>query len=231
MTEDRFLLTIIGQLLAAAPVTLLILLVSAVLATLLAGVLTACAASGSRVLRLLSAGWTFLFRGTPLILQIFMVYYGLAMLPWIRQGPLWFAFRNPIFCSCLAMTCCCSAYIGEVFRGAMKAVPIGGIEAGRACGMSRFQLLRRVIMPALTRIALPSYSNEVIMMVKSTSLASTVTVMDITGVAQGIISKTYRTLEVFLCAAALYLLLNAVLTAAFGLWARRLHIARRTSAR
>jgi len=218
----------LAQLFGAVPVTLLILLVSMTLATLLAAVLTACSASASPGLRAFRAGWTFLFRGTPLILQIFMIYYGLAMLPWIRWGPAWPAFRDPIFCTCLALTCCCSAYIGEVFRGALAAVPAGEIEAGKACGMSRLQLLRRVIAPALIRIALPSYSNEVIMLAKSTSLASTITVLDITGVAQGIISKTYRTLDVFLCAAALYLLINAILSAGLRAWADRLSIDRPT---
>jgi octopine/nopaline transport system permease protein len=120
--DTPFLLDTSIRLFAALPLTLTILAVSAVLATALGALLTAASVARSPALRGLQRGWTFLFRGTPLILQIFMIYYGLAMLPAIRHGMLWPAFREPLFCMCLALTCCCSAYIGEVFRGALRAV-------------------------------------------------------------------------------------------------------------
>lgn len=230
MMAAPFLLDTAGRLLVALPVTLGLLAVSAVLATALAAALTACSAARSPVLRWGQRGWTFVFRGTPLILQIFMIYYGLAMLPAIRHGALWVAFREPMFCLCLALTCCCSAYIGEVFRGALRAVPPGEIEAARAAGMTPFQIVRRVTAPALIRVALPSYANEIVMMAKSTSLASTITILDMTGVAQTVIAHSYRTMEVFLCAAAFYLILNAALAGGFRLLADRLHAPRPTTA-
>ncbi|TWB47658.1 ABC transporter permease [Nitrospirillum viridazoti] len=221
-----FIGSVTAQLARAVPVTLLILAVSGVCATVLATGLTAMSVARSPLPRLIQRTWTFLFRGTPLILQIFMIYYGFAMVPWIRHGILWTAFRDPVFCTCLAMTCCCSAYIAEIFRGALAAVPRGEIEAGRACGMTGFMLLRRVIAPSLIRIALPSYSNEIIMMTKSTSLASTITVLDITGVAQQVIAHSYRTLDVFCAAAALYLLINATLSTLLTALERRLDVDR-----
>lgn len=224
--DGLFLLVTAARLFAAVPVTLLILAVSAILATGFGALLAACSAARSPALRLAQRGWTFVFRGTPLILQIFMIYYGLAMLPMIRHGVLWPAFREPLFCMCLALTCCCSAYIGEVFRGALRAVPPGEIEAARAAGMTPLQVVRRVTAPALIRVALPSYANEIVMMAKSTSLASTITILDLTGVAQTVIAHSYRTMEVFLCAAAFYLILNAALAAGFRLLADRLRAER-----
>lgn len=215
-----FLFSVLWQLLAALPTTLLILGTSACAATLVAVGLAWLAQSTSRLLRGIQIGWTFLFRGTPLLLQIFLIYYGLPMVGWIRHGFLWLAFRDPVFCACFAMTCCCSAYIGEVLRGALGAVPRGEVEAARACGMTRLQIGRRILGPSMVRYALPSYTNEIIMMAKSTSLASTITVMDITGVAQQVIAHSYRTLDVFCCAALLYLLITGTITAAL-LWAER----------
>jgi octopine/nopaline transport system permease protein len=213
MASDHiaFLIETAGQIAWAIPVTLLIFAASALGATLLAAGLVALSVSPWRPLRLFQRGWTFLFRGTPLLLQIAMVYYGFATIPWIRHSFLWIGFRDPLFCACFAMTCCCSAYIGEVLRGALAAIPQGQIEAARACGMSNPTLIRRIVAPALTRVALPSYGNELIMMVKSTSLASTITVLDVTGVAQQVIAHSYRTLDVFCVAAAFYLAINASL--------------------
>jgi octopine/nopaline transport system permease protein len=147
-----------------------------------------------------------------LLLQIFMVYYGVAALDPIRHGIMWPLFREPLFCAWLALTCCCSAYIAEVLRAALGAIPAGQIEAALACGMGRWTRARRVIVPQMVRLALPAYGNELVMLVKSTSLASTITVIDVTGVAQLVIAHSYRTLDVFCLAAAVYLGLTAGLT-------------------
>ncbi len=226
MTSDHiaFLIETAGRITRALPVTLLIFAASAVAATALATGLVALAVSPWRSLRMVQRGWTFLFRGTPLLLQIAMVYYGFATIPWIRDTVLWTGFRNPVFCACFAMTCCCSAYIGEVLRGALAAIPPGQIEAARACGMRNGPMVRRIIGPALARIAFPAYGNELIMMVKSTSLASTITVLDITGVAQQVIAHSYRTLDVFCVAAAFYLAINAALTFALSRAEAWLHV-------
>ena len=207
----EFLATTTLGLLAAIPVTLLLFVASAIGSSLIAAGLVA--AHQVRVTRPIAQVWIFVFRGTPLLLQIFMVYYGLAALGPIRHGWLWPAFRDPLFCAWLAMTCCCSAYIAEVLRGALGAIPKGQIEAALACGMGRWTRLRRVIVPQMVRFALPAYGNELVMMIKSTSLASSITVLDVTGVASQVIAHSYRTLEVFCLAAAVYLAMTAALTA------------------
>ena len=198
-------------LLRAVPVTVLLFLASALGASLVAAVLVAM--QQARVTQGLARAWIFVFRGTPLLLQIFMVYYGIAALGPIRHGFLWPAFREPLFCAWLAMTCCCSAYIAEVLRGALGAIPVGQIEAALACGMGRWTRLRLIVAPQVLRLALPAYGNELVMMIKSTSLASSITVLDVTGVAQQVIAHSYRTLDVFCLAAAVYLGMTAALTA------------------
>lgn len=195
----------------ALPVTVLLSVAGALGSSGLAGVLVV--AQATRLGRPIALLWIFVFRGTPLLLQMFMVYYGLAALGPIRHGPLWPAFREPVFCAWLALTCCCSAYIAEVLRAALAAIPKGQIEAALACGMSRWTRVRRIIAPQMLRLALPAYGNELVMLIKSTSLASTITVVDVTGVAQLVIAHSYRTLEVFCLAAAVYLGLTAGLTA------------------
>ena len=207
---DFFATTALG-LIAAIPVTLLLFVASAIGASLIgAGLL---AMQQSSMTRPLAQTWIFVFRGTPLLLQMFMVYYGLAALGPIRHGWLWPAFRSPLFCAWLAMTCCCSAYVAEVLRGGLNAIPKGQIEAALACGMGLGTRLRRVIVPQMLRFALPAYGNELVMMIKSTSLASSITVLDVTGVASQVIAHSYRTLEVFCLAAAVYLGMTAALTA------------------
>jgi octopine/nopaline transport system permease protein len=218
--ESAFLATTALAIVRALPVTLLLAVASAVGASLLAGALVV--AQQTRAGRPLAQMWIFVFRGTPLLLQMFMVYYGLAALGPIRHGVLWPAFREPVFCAWLALTCCCSAYIAEVLRAALAAIPPGQVEAALACGMGRWTRTRRVVGPQMLRLALPSYGNELVMLIKSTSLASTITVIDVTGVAQQIIAHSYRTLEVFCLAAAVYLGLTAGLTALLRRIERRL---------
>ncbi|WP_231739297.1 ABC transporter permease [Novosphingobium sp. FSW06-99] len=212
MNEEIAFLTVTGlAIVRALPVTVVLALTSALGASAVAVALVA--AQATRVGRPLAQVWIFVFRGTPLLLQMFMVYYGLAAVGPIRHGLLWPLFRDPLFCAFAAMTCCCSAYIAEVLRAAWQAIPPGQVEAAQACGMSRWTRVRRVIAPQMLRLALPAYGNELVMLIKSTSLASTITVLDVTGVAQTLIAHSYRTLEVFCLAAAVYLGLTAGLTA------------------
>ena len=209
--EPAFLASTALAIVRALPVTLLLSLATALAASLLACVLVL--AQQTRAGRPVAKAWIFVFRGTPLLLQIFMVYYGLAALGSIRHGSLWPLFREPLFCAWLAMTCCCSAYIAEVLRAALQAIPVGQIEAALACGMGSLARVRHVIAPQMLRLALPAYGNELVMLVKSTSLASTITVLDVTGVAQQVIAHSYRALDVFCLAAMVYLGLTAGLTA------------------
>jgi len=162
-------------------------------------------------------GFVAVFRGTPLLVQIFLIYYGLGQ---FRHGlqavGLWGLFREPYWCAILALTLNTAAYGSEILRGAMQSVPHGQIEAARAYGMSPYLTLRRIVLPLAFRQAIPSYGNEIILMVKGTSLASIVTLMEVTGIAQGIISQTYRAVEVFVCAGAIYLALNFIIIRALA---------------
>ena len=161
-----------------------------------------------RALSLAAFLYIYLFRSTPLLVQIFMIYYGLAQLSFIRESFLWQFLRSPYWCAVLALTLNTAAYTGEIIRGGILSVPWGQIEAAKALGMSGFLLLRRITLPIAARQALPAYGNEIILMVKATSLASTITLMEVTGIAHKIISETYRAVEVFIAAGAIYLFIN-----------------------
>lgn len=152
--------------------------------------------------------YVFVFRGTPLLVQMALIYYGVSQFALVRESFLWAFFREPYWCAILALTLNTTAYTSEIFRGGMLSVPWGQLEAARACGMSRLLVFRRVTMPVAIRQALPAYGNEVILMVKATSLTSTITLMEITGIANRLISRTFAPVEIFIVAGAIYLFLN-----------------------
>lgn len=151
--------------------------------------------------------YVFVFRGTPLLLQLYLIYFGLSQFDFVRESFLWVFFREPYWCAVLALTMNTTAYTAEIVRGGILSVPHGQVEAARATGMSKVMVFRRLIMPVTIRQALPSYGNEVILMVKASSLASTVTVIEITGAARRLYSRSYDP-EVFMVAGAIYLLIN-----------------------
>jgi len=152
--------------------------------------------------------FTFYFRGTPLLVQIFLIYYGSGQFQvFLDSVGLWHFFKSPWFCAVLALTLNTAAYSAEIFRGGIQGVPRGEVEAGRACGMSGLLLYRRIIIPKALRIAWPAYTNEVIFLLQASSLVSIITVMDITGVAREISARSFAFYELFLAAAAIYLVL------------------------
>jgi octopine/nopaline transport system permease protein len=206
--DFAFLVDTMAQLLAALPTTIALMVSSVALGGVLAAGLAAMRLSGHPAAVALARAYVFVFRGSPLLIQLFLIYYGLAQFDAVRASPLWLLMRHPFGCATLALALCTAAYTSEIFRGGVQAVPRREIEAARACGMSGWLLLRRIVAPLALRQALPAYSNELILMVKSTTLAGLVTVWEVTGVAQRIIASTYRTGEVFLCAATIYLVLN-----------------------
>lgn len=156
-------------------------------------------------------------------MQIFLIYYGLGQFrPALQALGLWGFFRAPFWCAILALTLNTAAYGSEIIRGGLQSVPHGQIEAARASGMSRWLAYRRVILPIALRQALPSYGNEIILMIKGTSLTSIVTLLEITGIAEQIISQTYRAVEVFACAGGLYLAMNYVVAHVVALLEHRL---------
>ena len=174
--------------------------------------------------RSLPYAYIFFFRGTPLLIQLFLVYYGLSQFDVVRESVLWPYLRSPFWCAVITMTLHTAAYIAEILRGAIQAIPPGEIEAARALGMSRFKTLVHIVLPRAARIGLPAYSNEVILMLKASSLASTVTLLELTGMTRTIIARNYLTVDMFLTAGAIYLVMSFVLIQGFKLLERWLRV-------
>jgi arginine/ornithine transport system permease protein len=167
--------------------------------------------------------WTFTYviRGTPLLVQLFLVYYGLAQFPAVREGALWPLLREAWFCAWLAFAVNTTAYTTEIFAGALRTTPPGEIEAARAYGLSGWRLYRRILLPGALRRALPQYSNEVVSMMHATSIASTVTLVDVTRVARDVYANHLLPAEAFGTAAVIYFMLTFSLVGGFKALERR----------
>jgi octopine/nopaline transport system permease protein len=211
-----FIIDTMEQLLGALPMTLMLLVLSVSIGCLIATAVCWMRVSGIYVLDRFARAYILVFRGSPLLIQMFLVYYGLGQFEAVRSSIFWLVLRDPFWCAVISLALCTGGYTAEIFRGGLIAVPPNEVEAARAIGMSGFTLFRRIIGPVALRYVLPAYSTEVILMAKSTSLASLVTVWEVTGVAQRIITHTYRTSAVFLCAAVIYLVLNYIIVRLFG---------------
>jgi len=162
--------------------------------------------------------FTYFFRGTPLLVQMFLIYYGLGQ--WqvmIELSQEWTFLRDAYWYALFAFTLNTCAYTTEIIRGAIEGTPYGEIEAARACGMSKFQTYRRVILPSAFRRALPAYSNEVIFMLHGSAIASVITIVDITGAARIVNSRYFSPYEAFISAAILYLCVTFLIVGAFRL--------------
>jgi octopine/nopaline transport system permease protein len=206
-----FLVDTLSQLMRGVPLTLQLAAISVSAGFVLALALALALQTRRPAVVWPIRGYVAAFRGTPLLVQIFLIYYGLGQFrPMLQALGLWGFFRAPFWCAILALTLNTAAYGSEIIRGGLQSVPHGQIEAARACGMSRWLIYRRVVLPIALRQALPSYGNEIILMIKGTSLTSIITLFEITGIAGQIISQTYRAVEVFACAGALYLGMNYV---------------------
>ncbi len=172
--------------------------------------------------------WTyiFFFRGTPLMVQMFLVYYGLSQFAFVRGSILWPMLRDPFWCALLTMSLHTAAYIAEILRGAIHAIPAGEVEAAISVGMSKATIIRRILIPRAVRIALPAYSNEVILMLKGSALASTITLLEITGMARTVIARTYKPVEIFIAAGICYLVISFLLVRFFKLveWRLNRHV-------
>lgn len=183
---------------------------------LVLGLLVAMAhSSRSRVVSSVAAAYILLFRGTPSLVQLFLVYYGLGQFESVRASVLWPVLRDPFWCSVLALGLNSAAYTGKLLSGALKAVPHGLIEAAAVLALPRAQIFARVQLPLAVQLAIPAYSNEVILTLKATSLASTVTLMDLTGTARLLVSETYAPYEVFVTAGFIYLVMTMAIARLF----------------
>lgn len=212
-----FLWSSFKTLLSGLPLTLQLTAISVVIGGIFAFLLALMRISGKYWLDLPARAYIFVFRGTPLLVQIYIIYYGTGQFPALRQSFLWPFLREAYWCAILALALNTAAYSAEIIRGGLLSVPAGQIEAGRAYGMSNWMTFRRIIWPQSLRQMLPGYSNEVILMIKSTALASTITMMEITGLAAKLISASYRPVEIFICAGIIYLALNFVVARVFAL--------------
>ena len=214
------------RLLDGAVLTLQLVAISVLLGLILALPMGIARASQNLYLRALPYAYIFFFRGTPLLVQLFLVYYGMAQFDVVRQSALWPYLRDPYWCAIITMTLHTAAYIAEIIRGAIQAVPPGEVEAARALGMSRTQTLLHVTLPRAIRIALPTIAGEVVMQLKATPLAFTVTVMDLYAVAYKVRQDTLLVYEPLIVVTVFYLILTAIIARCFGLVERQVPVRR-----
>ena len=206
------------------PLTLQVVSISTILGIFLAVAVALMRISGNRLMSLPAYYFVYLIRGTPLLLQLYFVYYGLSQFEFIRESILWPLLKEPYWCGIITLTISTGAYSSEIIRGGILSVSKNYIEASDALGLSQVKTFMLVTLPITVRQALPAYGNELILMVKASSLISIVTLMEITGIARTIISKTYAPVEIFLVAGSIYLAINFIIVMFVSLAERRLGI-------
>jgi arginine/ornithine transport system permease protein len=167
--------------------------------------------------------YVYLFRGTPLLVQIFIIYYGFGQFEWIKSTILWDFFREAYFCALFAFILNTCAYTIEIIRGAIESTPFGEIEAAKSTGMSRITMLRRIILPSALRRAFPGYGNEVIFMLHGSALASVITLVDLTGAASIINARYYSPFEAYITAAVFYLAITFSIVWIFRIVEKRIY--------
>ena len=200
-------------------ITLKLLSVSIIIGMALAIPIGLVQVTGPRWLAWIARAFCTVVRGTPLLIQLWLLYYGLGslfpLMPGIRESFLWPILRDAFPYAILAFSISVAGYEGEVMRGAFKSVPKGELEAARAFGMSRFTVLRRIWLPRALQNVLPTLAGEFVLTLKSTPLAATITVFDVYGVGSIVRQETYRVYEPLLLVAGIYIVLTAVIVVLF----------------
>ncbi len=199
------------RLLEGAWTTIQLVVISGVIGSLLAVPIGLARHSDRWLIKGLPYAYIFFFRGTPLLVQMFLVYYGVSQFEAIRESALWPYLREPYWCAIIAFCLNTAAYTAEILRGALGAIPRGEVEACKVLGMSKVLTYRRILLPRAFGMIVPAYGNEIILMLKSSALASTITLLDLTGMARTIIARTYTPIEIFLAAGAIYLAMSLVI--------------------
>jgi len=218
MSFDLYLIVeSLPLMLSGIGVTLKLLAISAFLGLLLAILLLLMRISGKWYLDWPAQVYIYVFRGTPILVQIFIVYYGFPQFEFIRDSIFWPILREPTGCAIVALSLNTGAYVSEILRGGVLGVGKGLLEAGSALGMSARQNFIYITTPIAVRLALPAYSNDVVSLLKSTALASTITIADMTGIARTIVAETYAPYEIFISMAIIYMGFTWVLQKSFGL--------------
>ena len=223
MTFDFYLIfESLPKMLAGLGLTLKLLFLSAFLGLMLAVIILLMRISRRWYLAIPAFLYIYLFRGTPILIQIFVIYYGLPQFQFIRESVLWPILREPFACSVIALMLNTGAYVAEIMRGGVLGVDKGLLEAGAALGLSVRQRFIFITTPIAVRLSIPAYSNDVISLLKATALASTVTLLDVTGVARTIVAKTFAPYEIFISAAIIYLVMTWLIQRSFRLFENRM---------
>jgi len=196
------------KLLSAAVITIKLLSASLIIGLFIGLLFAILRLSKNSIINRFAYAYSYVFRGTPLLVQIFIIYYGLGQIEYFRSTFLWVIFKEPYWCAIIAFALNTGAYTSEILRSAFQTIKPGIIEAGKSLGISNKIIFYKIQIPVAIRQSLPAYGNEIILMMKGTSLASTVTLMDITGVAKHIVSTTYKPLEIFITAGGIYLFMT-----------------------
>jgi len=204
----QLMLSSLPKLLYAALITLELLISSLIVGVIFAVILSIMRISKNKFLFYFSYIFSNIFRGTPLLVQIFIIYYGLGQIEYVRSSIFWIFFKEPFGCAMFALSLNTAAYTSEILRSAFETVKVGYIEAGQSLGLSQEKIFYKIKIPIAIRQSLSAYGNEIILLMKGTALASTVTLMDITGVAKNIISTSFKPIEVFIVAGSIYLCLT-----------------------
>ena len=196
------------KLLSATVTTLKLLSLSLIFGLFIGLIFAIMRLSKNKLISNFSYGFSYIFRGTPLLVQIFIIYFGLGQIEYLRSTILWTILKEPYWCAIIAFSLNTGAYTSEILRSAFQTIKPGYIEAGKSLGISSKIIFYKIQIPIAIKQSLPAYGNEIILMLKGTSLASTVTLMDLTGVAKYIISTTFKPIEVFIVAGGIYLFLT-----------------------
>ena len=205
------LLNSFPKLLLASITTLKLLSISLVIGLFIGLFFAILRVNNNLVLGKFSYGYSYVFRGTPLLVQIFIIYYGFGQVEFIRSSIFWVILKEPYWCAIIAFALNTGAYTSEILRSAFQTIKPGLIEAGKSLGINNKIIFYKIQIPIAIRQSLPAYGNEIILMLKGTSLASTVTLMDLTGVAKYIISTTFKPIEVFVVAGSIYLFITFII--------------------
>ena len=218
----HLILESIPKMLNGIGVTLQLLFLASLLGLGLAIILLLMRISGRWYLSFPAFIYTYFFRGTPILVQIFVIYHGLPQFEFIRASVFWPILREPFGCATLALTLNSAAYVSEILRGGYLGVKRELHEAGMALGLSKRHRFFYVTTPIAIRLAIPAYSNDFISMLKATSLASTITLLDMTGVARTIVAQTFAPYEIFIATAIIYIVITGIFQRGFGLFEKRM---------
>ncbi|WP_296403487.1 ABC transporter permease [Psychrobacter sp.] len=212
------------KLLEGAVITIELVVLSGIIGLFFGFVFALMRLSKNKLLKSFAFLYIFFFRGTPLLVQIYLIYFGFQQFEFLKNSFLWEpVFKNAFWCAIIAFTMNTSAYIAEIIRGAILAIPEGELEAADSIGMSNILKFKRIVLPRAFGIMLPAYSNEVIFMLKGSSLAMTITLFDITGIAKTISAKTYTNMELYFAAGIIYLVLTWVILLVFRMAEKRMN--------